>query len=184
MKPTNNIIFNRGKFGSVHRISDSIGYKCVKKSNDIEGSIHDAIRNKFPDDAADAAVLKHTSVLDTDELNNALRTGFTECKNEEYGFLIRYFSHAQPLIIASAGLNDETKTQIKVKLRTIIGKLHSKGIYHRDIDLTNVMYDASTGSVYLVDFGCAHVDGATVTSLQRTLSYEVFLTQNHNSREK
>lgn len=64
--------------------------------------------------------------------------------------------------------------QISYALASALAHIHERGIIHRDIKPTNIMFTAK-GSPRLMDFGVAHVDGATPLtkpgSVLGTLSY-------------
>jgi len=45
--------------------------------------------------------------------------------------------------------------EIGIRLATTVGELHDSDISHRDINPNNIMYHASSGEVWLIDFGLA-----------------------------
>ncbi|EJW02517.1 serine/threonine protein kinase [Edhazardia aedis USNM 41457] len=79
-------------------------------------------------------------------------------------FVIDYVNgyHIQRELIERQILNNgpvftnKEKKEIIIKTIDILKKLHSQNVFHGDLKLENILYDSSSGNVFLVDFGCSY----------------------------
>lgn len=56
-------------------------------------------------------------------------------------------------VLAERTLNLREFLKIALDLALVLGRLHAKGIIHKDIKPSNVKYNKNTGKVQLIDFG-------------------------------
>lgn len=54
-------------------------------------------------------------------------------------------------------LSHQEAKDIEAAIYAIFRRIEERGICHHDISLSNIMYDAEEGKVYLIDFGDARL---------------------------
>ena len=98
-----------------------------------------------------------------------------------------YFPHPSLLDICDR-LTVEEKQKIITKILETLIYLHKKGICHRDIKLQNVLYDSSTETIKLIDFGiskkirkhCFRENMWTITGTLKYMAPEVLNGADYN----
>ncbi len=63
--------------------------------------------------------------------------------------------HSLKELIGQKKLNLEAVLKLSIQLCEILGRVHSKGVLHKDIKPDNIVYELSTGHIQLLDFGIA-----------------------------
>ena len=58
--------------------------------------------------------------------------------------------------IAKRQLNHKDSSKVMKQLFSALVYIHSKNIVHRDIKPENILFDKTTGSIKLIDFGIAY----------------------------
>jgi len=106
------------------------------------------------------------------ETISRIKTEFDIAKNCKPGITVKYLEQGilqeQPYIVMEDVQAVSLKTYIKenkidlntffeiaIKIATVLGKLHTQNIIHKDINPNNILINAETENIYIIDFNIA-----------------------------
>jgi serine/threonine protein kinase len=150
----------RGGMGVVYLADDvRLGRRVALKALPASVAMHQDLRERLRREARAAATISHPAVAVVYAL-------------EEVGdqlFMASEYVQGQTLrsVIAQGALAPERARSIAVDIAGALSAAHEAGVIHRDLKPENVLIKAD-GSVKVVDFGIAHVEGPDVSRLTRT----------------
>jgi predicted Ser/Thr protein kinase len=150
----------RGGMGVVYLAEDvRLGRRVALKSLPAAVAMQPDLRERLRREARAAATISHPAVAVVYAL-------------EELGdhlFMASEYVQGETLrnVIARGPLAPERARHIAVDIAGALSAAHEAGVIHRDLKPENVLIKAD-GSVKVVDFGIAHVEGSDVSRLTRT----------------
>jgi hypothetical protein len=150
----------RGGMGVVYLAKDvRLGRRVALKSLPAAVAMQPDLRERLRREARAAATISHPAVAVVYAL-------------EELGdhlFMASEYVQGETLrnVIARGPLAPERARHIAVDIAGALSAAHEAGVIHRDLKPENVLIKAD-GSVKVVDFGIAHVEGSDVSRLTRT----------------
>jgi predicted Ser/Thr protein kinase len=150
----------RGGMGVVYLAEDvRLGRRVALKSLPAAVAMQPDLRERLRREARAAATISHPAVAVVYAL-------------EELGdhlFMASEYVQGETLrnVIARGPLAPERARNIAVDIAGALSAAHEAGVIHRDLKPENVLIKAD-GSVKVVDFGIAHVEGSDVSRLTRT----------------
>jgi predicted Ser/Thr protein kinase len=150
----------RGGMGIVYLAQDErLGRRVALKSLPGGVAMQPELRERLRREARAAATISHPAVAVVYAL-------------EEVGeqiFIASEYVQGETLrsLIAQGPLPQERARSIATDIAGALAAAHSAGVIHRDLKPENVLIK-SDGSVKVVDFGIAHVEGADASRLTRT----------------
>ena len=149
----------RGGMGIVYLAQDErLGRRVALKSLPAGASMQPDLRERLRREARAAATISHPAVAVVYAL-------------EEVGdnlFIATEYVQGETLrnVIAHGPLPPDRARSIAIDIAGALAAAHDAGVIHRDLKPENVLIK-SDGSVKVVDFGVAHVEGTDVSRLTR-----------------
>jgi predicted Ser/Thr protein kinase len=150
----------RGGMGVVYLADDvRLGRRVALKALPASVAMQQDLRERLRREARAAATISHPAVAVVYAL-------------EEVGdqlFMASEYVQGETLrsVIAKGPLPHDRARSIAVDIAGALSAAHAAGVIHRDLKPENVLIK-SDGSVKVVDFGIAHVEGPDVSRLTRT----------------
>ncbi len=150
----------RGGMGVVYLAEDArLGRRVALKSLPATVAMQPDLRERLRREARAAATISHPAVAVVYAL-------------EELGdhlFIASEYVQGETLrdVIAKGPLSPERARSIGIDIAGALSAAHEAGVIHRDLKPENVLI-RSDGSVKVVDFGIAHIEGSDASRLTRT----------------
>ncbi|HEY6506898.1 MAG TPA: serine/threonine-protein kinase, partial [Vicinamibacterales bacterium] len=147
----------RGGMGVVYQARDlRLGRDVALKALPLEVSADPAHRERLRREARAVATIAHPSVATVyalEEVDGCL-------------FIVSEFVDGRSLreALAPSPFSPEHAVAVAIEVAGALGAAHAAGVVHRDLKPENVLVTAN-GTVKVVDFGIAHVDGLGGTRL-------------------
>jgi len=150
----------RGGMGIVYLAQDErLGRRVALKSLPAGAAIQPDLRERLRREARAAATISHPSVAVVYALEEV----------DDHLFIATEYVQGETLraVIAHGPLPPDRARSIATDIAGALAAAHEAGVIHRDLKPENVLIK-SDGSVKVVDFGIAHVEGPGVSRLTRT----------------
>jgi len=150
----------RGGMGVVYLADDvRLGRRVALKALPASVAMQQDLRERLRREARAAATISHPAVAVVYALEEAGDQLFMASEYVQ--------GHTLRSVIAQGPLPPERARSIAIDIAGALSAAHQAGVIHRDLKPENVLIK-SDGSVKVVDFGIAHVEGPDVSRLTRT----------------
>jgi hypothetical protein len=149
----------RGGMGIVYLAQDErLGRRVALKSLPAGTSIQPELRERLRREARAAATISHPAVAVVYALEEV----------DDHLFIATEYVQGETLraLIAHGPVPSDRARSIAIDIAGALAAAHEAGVIHRDLKPENVLIK-SDGSVKVVDFGIAHVEGPGVSRLTR-----------------
>ena len=164
----------KGAMGVVYlgrdpKIGRTVAIKTLALSAEFEGSELVDVRERFFREAETAGRLQHPNIV----------TIFDAGEEHDLAFIAMEFLPGRDLVeFSRAGnlLPVSTVLSIGEQVAAALDHAHRQQVVHRDIKPANVMYDPSTQSVKVTDFGIARITGSSKTKTGMVLGTPSFMS--------
>lgn len=150
----------RGGMGVVYLAQDErLGRRVALKSLPADAAMQPELRERLRREARAAATISHPAVAVVYALEEV----------GDHMFIASEYVQGETLrkVIAHGPLPPERARSIAADIAGALAAAHDAGVIHRDLKPENVLIKGD-GSIKVVDFGIAHVDGHDVSRLTRT----------------
>ena len=164
----------KGAMGVVYqgrdpKIGRTVAIKTLALSAEFEGSELVDVRERFFREAETAGRLQHPNIV----------TIFDAGEEHDLAFIAMEFLPGRDLVeFSRAGslLPVSTVLSIGEQVAAALDHAHRQQVVHRDIKPANVMYDPTTQSVKVTDFGIARITGSSKTKTGMVLGTPSFMS--------
>ncbi len=164
----------KGAMGVVYqgrdpKIGRTVAIKTLALSAEFEGSELVDVRERFFREAETAGRLQHPNIV----------TIFDAGEEHDLAFIAMEFLPGRDLVEASRPgslLPVSTVLSIGEQVAMALDHAHRQQVVHRDIKPANVMYDPTTQSVKVTDFGIARITGSSKTKTGMVLGTPSFMS--------
>lgn len=164
----------KGAMGVVYqgrdpKIGRTVAIKTLALSAEFEGSELVDVRERFFREAETAGRLQHPNIV----------TIFDAGEEHDLAFIAMEFLPGRDLVEVSRPgslLPVSTVLSIGEQVATALDHAHRQQVVHRDIKPANVMYDPTTQSVKVTDFGIARITGSSKTKTGMVLGTPSFMS--------
>ena len=151
----------QGSMGSVYRAHDpvldrTVAVKTIRLDTKHFGEVMDELVSRFQHEARSAGRLKHPNIV----------TVYDYGEHQGVYFLVMEFVAGQTLaqrIAADGALPEREAALVTQQMCMALDAAHRAGVVHRDIKPGNMMIDAQTGLVKVMDFGIAKLEAGDLT---------------------
>ena len=172
----------KGAMGVVYlgkdpKIGRVVAIKTMALKNEFEGEELDDARARFFREAETAGRLQHQNIV----------TIFDAGEEHDLAFIAMEFLKGKDLV-------DYTKPErllpvaqvlsIVERVALALDYAHQQGVVHRDIKPANIMYEASSDSVKVTDFGIARVTDSSKTKTGLVLGTPSFMSPEQLAGKK
>ncbi|MDR7095226.1 CHASE2 domain-containing serine/threonine-protein kinase [Hydrogenophaga laconesensis] len=167
----------KGAMGVVYlgrdpKIGRTVAIKTLALSAEFEGSELVDVRERFFREAETAGRLQHPNIVtifDAGEEHDLAYIAMEFLQGHDLG---RHTREGQLLAV-------DTVLSIGERVALALDHAHRQQVVHRDIKPANVMYDASTDTVKVTDFGIARITGSSKTKTGMVLGTPSFMSPEH-----
>jgi len=172
----------RGAMGVVYlgkdpKIGRVVAVKTMPLSTEFEASELEGVRKRFFGEAESAGRLNHPNIVTIFDVG------------EDHGL-----AYIAMELLAGKDLARYTKPETKLPLSTVLSIVarvaealdyaHRMNVVHRDIKPGNIMYDASTDTVKVTDFGIARITDSSKTKTGMVLGTPSFMSPEQLAGKK
>jgi CHASE2 domain-containing sensor protein len=167
----------KGAMGTVYygrdpKINRVVAIKTLALASEFEGSDLAQVKERFFHEAETAGRLNHPNIVTIYDAGEDHDLAYIAMEYLEGKDLTTYTKPGQLLPVNEVA-------DIICKVAEALSYAHSQDVVHRDIKPANIMYDASTGSVKVMDFGIARI-----TASNRTRTGVILGTPSYMSPEQ
>ena len=164
----------KGAMGMVYqgrdpRIGRVVAIKTLALSAEFEGPELQEARERFFREAETAGRLQHPNIV----------TIFDAGEEHDLAYIAMEFlsgSDLQPATRPGQLLPVDTVLSIGARVARALAHAHAQRVVHRDIKPGNIMYDATTDTVKVTDFGIARITDASRTRTGVVLGTPSFMS--------
>ena len=172
----------KGAMGVVYlgrdpKIGRVVAIKTMALSQEFSGEDLDEARERFFREAETAGRLQHQNIV----------TIFDAGEEHDLAFIAMEFLRGQDLVEHCRSghlLPPRTVVQIAARVAQALAYAHKQNVVHRDIKPANIMYDASTDSVKVTDFGIARITDSSKTKTGLVLGTPSFMSPEQLAGKK
>ena len=166
-------LLGRGAMGSVYLASDSrinrpVALKVVNLEREFDATGLDAARARFFQEAESAGRLHHP----------ALATVYDAGEVGQLAYIAMEYVTGRPLADYRYGgepIDTELLLELIARAAEALAYAHEQRVIHRDVKPSNILYDAPTDTVKIMDFGVAQLADAVRTQTGIILGTPVYM---------
>ncbi|MBA4254819.1 MAG: serine/threonine protein kinase [Polaromonas sp.] len=172
----------KGAMGIVYlgkdpKIGRVVAIKTLALAQEFEGDELEDARQRFFREAETAGRLQHQNIV----------TIFDAGEDQELAYIAMEFLKGKDLVAYTQSGNLlplDKVVDILIKVAQALDYAHGLNVVHRDIKPANIMYDPSTESVKVTDFGIARVTDASRTRTGMVLGTPSFMSPEQIAGKK
>ncbi len=172
----------KGAMGVVYlgkdpKIGRVVAIKTLALAQEFEGDELEDARQRFFREAETAGRLQHQNIV----------TIFDAGEDQDLAYIAMEFLKGKDLTVhAQVGnlLPQNVVLEILIKVAQALNYAHSLNVVHRDIKPANIMFDPSTSTVKVTDFGIARVTDASRTRTGMVLGTPSFMSPEQIAGKK
>lgn len=172
----------RGAMGMVYlgedpKIGRTVAIKTMSLAQEFEGEQLEDVRQRFFREAETAGRLNHPNIV----------TIYDVGEDQDLAYIAMDFLAGDNLLVYSKPENLLPAVEvfgIIIQVADALGYAHSKNVVHRDIKPANILYDRSTNTLNVTDFGVACLTDASKTKTGTILGSPSYMSPEQLAGKK